>query len=47
VGLQPDEFPLRSFLKGKFRGEAAIKTTQKHYATWVKTREDAIESAVK
>jgi integrase/recombinase XerD len=28
-------------------GHTSIKTTQKHYAPWVKTRQDALEAAVK
>jgi len=28
-------------------GHTSIKTTQKHYAPWVKSRQDALESAVK
>jgi site-specific recombinase XerD len=27
-------------------GHTSIKTTQKHYAPWVKTRQDALEAAV-
>jgi len=28
-------------------GHISIKTTQKHYSPWVKTRQDALEAAVK
>jgi len=28
-------------------GHTSIKTTQRHYAPWVKSRQDALETAVK
>jgi site-specific recombinase XerD len=28
-------------------GHTSIKTTQRHYAPWVKSRQDALEKAVK
>jgi integrase/recombinase XerD len=31
----------------KLLGHTSIKTTEKHYAPWVKSRQDALEAAVK